>query len=83
MKSVQAIRNSFSGQVNFLVESHVSFIFFTFEVLVPEFLMPYSPSCGGMGLSLNNLQGKAPSLASGHPCSHMNTCQKTVNKMTA
>lgn len=29
---------------------------FTFVVLVPDFLMAYSPSCGGVGLSLNNLQ---------------------------
>lgn len=32
--------------------------YFTFEVLVPEFLMPYSPSCGGMEPCLNNLKGQ-------------------------
>lgn len=34
--------------------------YFTFEVLVPEFLMPYSPSCGVMELCLNNLKGQTP-----------------------
>lgn len=36
-------------------------IIFTLEVLVPEFLMPYNPSCGGRGPCLNNLQGQTGS----------------------
>lgn len=49
------------------------FIFFTFAVLVPEFLMPYSPSCGGTGLSLNNLQGQTPAHVTVHPQRRRNT----------
>lgn len=35
--------------------------YFTLDVLVPEFLMPYNPSCGGMGPCLNNLQEQTDS----------------------
>lgn len=41
--------------------------FFTFVVLVPEFLMAYRPSCGGIGLSLNNLRGQRSSYVTAPP----------------
>lgn len=75
----------FCGQICFLIGSHVSYsydtdhccsFFLTFAVLVPDFLMPYSPSCGGTGLSLNNLQGQTPSHVTGHPERHMNTSDR-------
>lgn len=44
----------------FIVIIYYNENYFTCEVLVPEFLMPYSPSCGGKEPCLNNLKGQTP-----------------------
>lgn len=55
------------------IYSHfIILFFFTFDVLVPEFLMQYSPSCGGMGLSLNNLQVQASPHVTSYQQRHIN-----------
>lgn len=56
------VQCAFEFQNSSLCLSFAIFLFnenyFTLEVLVPEFLMPYNPSCGGRGACLNNLQGQ-------------------------